>query len=341
MENEPVVDDMKSDLAAAMETLEAGETNTTPAPSIEGQAPATPEVGAKPTPAPETVAAPAVAGKPAAAPVVAEPEVKPPQSWKPDMRERWKTLPKEVQQEVLRREREINNGLQASTEARRFQEEFNKVAQPFAGHIAAVNGSPIKAFGDYLRTSALLRTGSPGEKANAIAAAIQEYGVPVELLDTALAARLRGQPMPQTQGQSRPQEFRDPRVDQILQGQEQAEREAMSAELESFSNDPKNEFFADVKSDMADLLEFNAQRGVKMTLQQAYDRCCRLNDSVQATVDQRKTSTLAARQAKTIAQARHAASSVPGSSAAAAAAPSKTGSSMRDDLENAVQQLEG
>jgi len=80
-----------------------------------------------------------------------------PASWKPDIREKWNSLPQEVQAEVLRREHETSKALQDSAEARRFMTQFQQVSDPFKHYMALEGKSPIDAFGDYLKTAAVLR----------------------------------------------------------------------------------------------------------------------------------------------------------------------------------------
>ncbi len=131
-------DDLRADLNAAFDAAEA----STPDP-----APSTPEVapeGASQPPAPSEAAQPsppepgetaqearardekgrfAPKGPEAPAPAIGAPakpqapaevaptppveSIKPPQSWKPGIREKFAALPPEVQQEVIRREREV------------------------------------------------------------------------------------------------------------------------------------------------------------------------------------------------------------------------------------------
>lgn len=351
---------VSDDLRNSIESLESKDEAPKPDAGSESAPAATPPApAAKPAAALATSATPAkdpaqaateasaakavaaTAASTAAAAVAIQPPadaLKPPQSWKPDMRERWGTLSKEVQGEILRREKEITQGLQEASESRRFHQAFNQVAAPYQAYIAMRGGNPLAAFGDHLRTATLLRHGTDQEKAAAIAGAIGEYGINVQLLDAALAARLRGQPMPGG-GQQQGQQFRDPRVDALLAQQDEAARTAVGEEIAAFAGDAKNEFYQDVKMEMADLLEFNAQRGVKMTIQQAYDKACKNSDSIQATLTARKQATDAAAANKKVAAARAAVTGGPGLAAPAAGVPAKTGDSMRDDLTAAIDRL--
>lgn len=326
---------METPEATLRETLNESFDNATP----EGAPALAPTAVPEGTPTPVTTPG----GTPAPLTPTPVPEavstLKPPQSWKPDMRDRWASLPLEIQTEVLRREKEINTGLQSSSESRKFQEEFNKTSAPYQSYLAAhSNGNPLEAFGNYLKTATLLRTGSAHEKANALAAAVGEYGIDLAMLDAALSARLRGQPQQQ---QPQSPQFRDPRVDELIQARERETQTAISEEISTFAANPKHEFFADVKDDIADLLEFNASRNVKMTIQQAYDKACLMSPSVTAALEGRKTQTFAARQTQGLARARHAASGVaPGAAAPAAPISAKGKGTMSDDIRAAMDALQ-
>jgi hypothetical protein len=331
---------LHDDLKASIDQLStAGDSPDAPQP--------TPTAPATPTPAPTTSPEPAadetVPAKTAAVPATplgsAEPALKAPQAWKPEMRERWASLPKEIQAEVLRREKEITAGLGSSAEARRFYEEFSRTIAPYQAHIGAVGGNPLKAFSDYLNTATLLRSGSPSEKANALASAIQEYGIDVAMLDSALAALLRGQAPASTPGQHQ-QVFRDPRVDQLLQEREQDLIATTKEEVTAFASDPKNEFFEDVRNEVADWLEYNASRGVKMTIQEAYNKAIAANDSVQATLAQRRAADLAKAQGGKVARARLAASSVGAGRAAPARVVPEHSGTLADDLRASIAALQ-
>lgn len=341
----------RDDIVASIAALENKDGDPAPTPTPAAKpAPASPSAGdgnggnGAPPKAPSPSSGGAAPAAAAAGGTPALPELKVPVSWKPQMRERWGTLPREIQEEVLRREREIGMGLQSASEHRKFQEDFNKVAAPYSQFIATyAQGNPLAAFGDYLKTATLLRSGSPAEKAQAVAMAIQEYGVPVEMLDRALAGVLQGRPQPVTQGgQPQPQQFRDPRVDTFLQEREQEAQEAIQNELTAFSSDPKNEFWEDVKLEVADILEYNASKGRRMTLQQAYDKACRDNDSVQATLATRKASQTAQSGAQVVAAARAAAT--PGSGKAPPASKPLANpkeDSVSNDIKAAIDKLRG
>lgn len=348
------VDNSRDDISAALSKLEsAGNTpagDPPPPPQSPVGDPPKPSAGATP-PAPGASSTPGQPGAAAAAPAGATPpapvvEVKPPASWKPEMHAHWKTLPAPVQQEVLRREREIGGLQQGSAQAREFMGQFQQIAQPYQQYFAMYgNNNPLEAFRDYLQTVSILRMGSPQERASRLAMAVHEFGVDIQLLDGYLTQiaktgglRVPGgqQPGHQPGGQ---QQFRDPRVDQLLEYQETQLQESVATELETFAADPKHEFYEQVRGTMADYLDFQASRNVRVTLQQAYDYACKMDDTVQATMTQRSAQTAAARGAQAVAAARAAAT--PGAGAAAPArTPTATGTGTRaDDIRESIDKL--
>lgn len=259
------------------------------------------------------------------------------------MRERWNSLPPEVQQEVLRREREISTGLQGAAEARRFHEQFNQALTPYKAFIDMEGGDPLKAFGDYLKTAAILRSGSPQDKAMAFAQATRQYGIDVNLLDQALTAVLQGRP-----NQPGQPAYRDPRLDDVIQRldrQEQASQAAVNAqasqELQAFRDDPVNEFFADVAQDVADMLEVAANAGRVLSLKDAYDKACMLHPDVSKVIEQRRVAALTEQQQQRVGQARHAASSIPPTITAPAGVVNDKPLTVRDAIKDSIAKLQG
>ena len=231
---------------------------------------------------------------------------RPPVSWTPAAREEWAKIPPLVQQEVMRREREITQTLAQTAEARNLHTEFNRTIQPFMHEIQAENSTPLKAVESLMNTAAWLRRGNPQQKANVVANIIKTYGVDINALDEVLAS---GVVDPQVYPQGDPR-MRQPAYDpaiisaieqkfaptmqfvQSLQERLQQTEQQKAQELESasvqFLNDPTNEFAWDVKDDMADLMEYAAKRGQQMSLQEAYRRATMLHPDISKILESRK-----------------------------------------------------
>src|SRR5262245_62547457 len=121
------------------------------------------------TPPPEKTAQEPAAGRPleppegkppaAAVPPAPPPEaLKAPSSWRPDVREKWGVVPPEVQQEIHRRENELQHVLQVSSEARKFVDAFERTVSPYQVFIRAENSTPLQAIDNLMQTAALMRT---------------------------------------------------------------------------------------------------------------------------------------------------------------------------------------
>ena len=255
-----------------------------------------------------------------AAPVV---EVKPPQSWKPAIREKWASLPPDVREEVARREREMSVALSQSAEARRKAEQFDKVIAPYR---SSFTGEPVAVVSNLLQTAHALNTGTPQSKAAMVAQIVAAYKVDIQALDAALAG--------QTQPERQQQEFRDPRLDRLLEQAEQQRRQQQTLaqqedarKVAEFS--AKHEFFEDLRDDMADIVEMRARNGVACPLEEAYALAVKMHPEISGVIAQREAAKAAATQNGATLRARNASSSVRNEAAPAVAA-------QPDDLRSSI-----
>lgn len=268
-----------------------------------------------------------------------------PVSWKPAVREHWKGLPKEVKEEVLRRETEISRGLKQASGHRKLAEEYAGVVRPFENLIRAQNSTPSQAITNLMTTAARLTMGTPTQKAQVISEIIKNYAVDIELLDNVLA----DVELPNTENDALLQQI-DQRIKPLSEfvshfqtaqnrsGQE-AELEAQQ-ELETFSTNPKNEFFDDVREDMADILELNARRGREVSLEDAYNLACQNNPEVKKVLDHRAEKAKASKdKGDDIGNKRKASSSIASDGPAGGKADA-TNRSLRGDILAAVEDLE-
>ena len=267
---------------------------------------------------------------------------KPPQSWKPVAREEWAKLPPTVKAEVQRREHEIQNTLNQTTQDRQVAQAFEQVWRPYEAFIKAENSNPIQAAEHLFRSAAVLRVGSPTEKASTVARMCQQYGVDLKSLDLALSASMSGNggnPPPQQgyQQNQPPPVMRDPRVDQILAQQTQQVQQTALSEVESFGSDKP--FFDDVRDEMADMMEISARRGVSLSLDDAYNRTIAVHPELQEILKQREAATAAQTKSAATVRARRAASSVK-SHPTGGQAPQTGSMSMRESIEAALSASE-
>ncbi len=265
-----------------------------------------------------------------------------PVSWKPGVREHWAKLPPEVQQEVQRREREIQQGLQQASSHRKVAEEYFKTVAPFQSFIQASNSSPSQAITQLMTTAAQLTMGTPAKKAEVVRNIISEYGVDIKMLDDALA------------GDKLPDDPNAPLLSAIDQrlapinefmgqvGARQDEsREALDYEaadtLDTFAS--QNEFYEDLRDDMADLMEMAANRGRNMTVEDAYKRAAQSHPEIGPIYAQRIAAAENKLTSEAVNKKRNAASSIHGSPGAGKAAGGE--GDMRSVMETAWDDSQG
>jgi hypothetical protein len=140
---------------------------------------------------------------------------------------------------------------------------------------------------------------------------VKSYGVDIEHL----AAALDGAPAPATGRTARgpqqvqPQQFRDPRVDQMLAQRDATLIANAKTKLEEFAK--SHEFFEDVREVMADIHAAQTKRGLKPTPEQLYTLACQAVPEVAAVLAKRGPSPQANSKESTQ-RARAASSSIKG-----------------------------
>lgn len=264
---------------------------------------------------PSVTAAPVVGTPPTVTTPPAVPEqsaTKPPQSWKPAEREAWAKAPPEVQAAVLRREKEVTASLSQAVENKTFRDTFKETIAPFAQLMATNRMDPVAVTRDALQFVSAMHTAPAGHKAQLLANMVKTFDIPVE----ALAAALDGQPQAQGQGQQ-PQQFDPSQIaaqvrQQVLQElqQSRAQRQTQKAAQDAATFAEAHEFFDDVREDMADLMEIADRRGVALSMEDAYNRACKMHPEVSRVFQQREAAKAATASTAATQRARDAASSV-------------------------------
>ena len=271
-------------------------------------------------------------------------EERAPQSWKPETREHWKSLPAEVRGEIARRESEFARVMQETAESRRFADAVMKTIAPYEMFMKAENANPLQAIDSLMSTAARLRTGTAPELASLMSGLIQQFGVGrfgqgfIESLDQALVGQTpKEDPREVAMRRQLEQEFAPVRqfmseLQQQRQQQELAQQQAAGTEVQGFL--ANHEFAMDVKDDMADLIEMASKRGREMPLEEAYERACRAHPEIGKIFQRRDQASQAASRNQVAQRARSAAVSVGG---APTPGPSgNPGGDLRAALENAV-----
>lgn len=352
--------DIRSDIAAAMERVESAAPE--PAPIVQeasGEAPATDVAPPVETPkgdrarnergqftkatdmdpAPEAKEAalpPPVEAKEPPKPVVEEKPrevvpfegAKPIQALRPGTREHWAKLPPEAQQDMVRWEKETQRVIRETADIRDRDRRWKEVLAPYEPMLRGQNLDPMQFTGSLYQTVAALATAPQPVKAQVLAQVVKTYGIDIQELDRALSGQMPVNGPPAQPQYQQPQQFRDPRVDQMLAMQERRYEQDARSQIASIENE---EFFADVKDTMADILDNAARRGVSMSLKDVYNRACWATPDVADVLTQRQAARQAASPTGPTQRAQMAASSVKPSPTSAPGTP------VGDDIRSAVE----
>jgi hypothetical protein len=298
--------DLRSVLENAANATEA--VDTTAEPAIEKAEPSRDNAGkfsakeAQPTNPEQPTDAPPVEAKRA------------PSSWKKDAAAEFDKLPQHVQDEVLRREGDFHKGIEGFKSHADLGRSMEKALQPYQQTLQGLGVTPDVAVGSLLRADAMLRNGSPQEKAHYLSVIAQQYGI-----DMAQAAEV---PRPDAYTFQLEQQLQ-----RLQQQQEQYQRSANERETQSLNSELQEfaqtaEHFEVVRDDMAALL----QAGRAKDLKGAYDMAVYANPQTRQTLlEQQRNEALKQAQSSAIASRAKAASvSVRGSSPASGSGASPT-----------------
>lgn len=215
-----------------------------------------------------------------------------PKAWRPTEREAWTKIPKEAREAINRRETEITQFIGQHGAAIQHKKQFDDLVQPFMPFIAAQRSNPLKAFHGLMTTAARLTTGSPAQKAQVISEIMDNYGVDVKTLDEILTGKIKGGASPgAARADNNPPPWAQPifnfmnEAQKDRQTRDQKIKDAAAAELAEFEKKP---FFSDLEADIGFLMEHAANKGQRMTMQEAYDKARKMNPEVDKILNQRE-----------------------------------------------------
>jgi hypothetical protein len=214
----------------------------------------------------------------------------------PEAREAWNDTPPAMQKAIAQREREFNVGIQRYAEGAKRAEGMDKALEPYQQYLSMNGGN--SHIGTLLQTGAGLQMGSPIQKAQTVANLIKQYGVDIGTLDGMLVGE--GAP-PAAQQQNDVQEavtaamapyqqFMGSMQKQQENEQQQAQQNVTSS-VEAFASNPANEFYNDVKMDMADLMDMAANQGRDLSMEDAYKKACHINEGISTIIASRRSAT--------------------------------------------------
>lgn len=258
-----------------------------------------------------------------------EPEkaILPPASWSATAKAKFNLLDPDVQTEVLRREREMNDGLAQFQPKSERLNKLDAVFAPIKDRLTIAGLTEDAYLAALVRADEMLRGPNAAQALQMLA---QQYGI-------------GGQALQGQQQAFQPQQYVDPTVQalqqqlqqltQQVQSREQAEAQAQQAtlqtEIEAFAADPAHMYFSNVQKKMAMLL----RSGEAGDLSDAYDMACHMDPTIR---------NLIAKPVSAPAQGKPNGKTITGSPGAAkASTQADPTSSIEDDVRAAFQQVQG
>jgi hypothetical protein len=278
--------------------------------------------------------------KEASAEVVAEPEkteapalppIDAPTAWNAEAKDKFKTLPRDVQELIKSREEEVHKGFTKLDEDRNLGKSMKEVITPYMAAIRAEGGTAETAVKDLLNTAYVLRNAPPQQKAAMVQQIIEQYGVDMSYLQSHQSY----QDPVIMQLQQQVQQLSQMANPDVLQKQlqERMENDKLLSEVNAFASNPENIHYEQVKPFMASLL----QGGVAKDLKEAYDMACNAHPQIRSTIEAQKAAKLEASKQADLAAKKKAAASVSGSSGNFVPNSKPNTNSVEDDLREAME----
>lgn len=261
-------------------------------------------------------------------PVVTEPKYKAPEGYTPAFKEKWSTLPEDLQAEIHKREQDFHKMVTARDGELNLGKEIKEVINPYMPMIQAEGGTPATAVRDLLNTAYVLRKGTPEQKLAVVQTVCEQYGIDIGTIN-------------------QEKEYIDPTISQLQQEinrlktvadpdtmykqlQERQERDNIQKEANAFASNPENKYFEKVRPFMASFLG----EGIAKDYKEAYDMACHAHPEVRSILEAEKKTAEQEKRKQEVAAKVNAASSITGSpatnSVSNALAPS-------EDIESSVR----
>ena len=216
-------------------------------------------------------------------PVVQAPDM--PKSLKLEMKAHWEKAPPELRQAIAQREADFERGINTYKSRDAEAKAITDLFQPYEWMLRNENATPATAIAPLLQTAALLRTGTPQQKSQAVAQMIQQFQIPLDQV----ASHFNGQPQPQDNHYNQLAQQVQQLTQHITQSQYEAQKQNESRALsviQQFAADPANAHFEAVQDRMLTLLQAPNILGdtglmsEREKLQLAYDTAIRLDPAI-------------------------------------------------------------
>ena len=209
-----------------------------------------------------------------------------PKSLKLEMKAHWEKAPPELRQAIAQREADFERGINTYKSRDAEAKQITDLFQPYEWILKNEGATPASAITPLLQTAALLRTGTPQQKSQAVAQMIQQFQIPLDQI----ASHFNGQaPQPQDNHYNQLAQQVQQLTQHITQSQYEAQKQNESRALsviQQFAADPANAHFEAVQDRMLTLLQAphilgdTGNMSEREKLQLAYDTAIRLDPAI-------------------------------------------------------------
>ncbi len=241
----------------------------------------------------------------------------------PELSQHWDKTPLELAEIVARREADHEKGVAPLKIKAQQADELLNEFKPYQDLLRNEGGTPATAIRQLLQTASLFRTGTPVQKAQAVASIMQQYRISPEDLQGVLS----GNAPPQSQ-QDPQVSYLNQQVQELVAAQTEQRNKVVFTAIKKFEADPANKYYEAVSERIAAILESPKTVGLDLAgmepedkLKAAYDAACRLDKAVyQSILSEQQAAMIAASQAKNqVVTAKNAAVQISGSPSSAPA----------------------
>lgn len=269
------------------------------------------------------------------APVEAVKEIEPPAGLSAAAKAKWKELPPEVRDDIIRREEDSQRLATRQDEDRILGTKLKEIINPYMAQIRSEGGTAEGAVSDLLNTAYQLRTAQPLQKAQLVQQIIKSYGVDMNLIS------------------QDSQDYIDPTISQLQQQiaqlqkqadpaaitkqlQEKMETDRIFSEVNAFASDPTNAHYLSVKDVMASLLG----TGQAKNLKEAYEMACFANPSIRSTLLAQQQADDQAKRKQDMDAKKKAGSSITGSPGTVVADSGPSNRTLREEIAHNLREAQ-
>lgn len=175
-------------------------------------------------------------------------------SLRKDLEQHWNAAPRELVEAFAKREADFERGQQTWQQKVQAAESVLEQFKPYEWMLRNEGTTPDRAIAPLLQTAAILRTGTPAQKAQSVAQVMQQFGIPMEHVQSVMGTG-QAQIDPAYNSLSAQVQHLQQAWQQTQQQQEQANQARALSAIQQFAADPAHSFFEQVQDKMLALLQ--------------------------------------------------------------------------------------